>query len=41
MIHIGLDFDDTLIDMRKSIIRLLNELHQKDLIYEDIKECGV
>lgn len=41
MIHIGLDFDDTLIDMRKSIVRLLNALHQKDLIYEDIKEYGV
>jgi uncharacterized HAD superfamily protein len=39
--HIGLDFDDTLVDMRKSIVETLNILHKKDFIYDRIKEYGV
>jgi uncharacterized HAD superfamily protein len=39
--HIGLDFDDTLVDMRKSIVQILNKLHREDLIFEEIKEYGV
>lgn len=41
MEHIGLDFDDTLVDMRKSIVQILNKLHKEDLIYEDIQVYGV
>ncbi|MEK4868145.1 MULTISPECIES: HAD family hydrolase [unclassified Niallia] len=41
MNHIGLDFDDTLVDMRKSIVQLLNKIHNKDLNYEEMVEYGV
>ncbi|RED51100.1 HAD family hydrolase [Cohnella lupini] len=40
MNHIGLDFDDTLVDMRSSIVELLNELTGKNLISENIEELG-
>ncbi|SDP04304.1 Uncharacterized protein, HAD superfamily [Paenibacillus sp. yr247] len=38
MNHIGLDFDDTLVDMRRSIVELLNELTGKNLISENVAE---
>lgn len=41
MNHIGLDFDDTVVDMRKSIVQLLNKIHNKDLRYEEMVEYGV
>lgn len=33
MNHIGIDFDDTLVDMRKSIVKLLNKIHNKNFRY--------
>ncbi|MBQ6449060.1 MAG: hypothetical protein IJJ10_16635 [Bacillus sp. (in: Bacteria)] len=41
MNHIGLDFDDTLVDMRKSIVQLLNKIHNQDLNYEEMVEYAV
>ncbi|MEM5593336.1 hypothetical protein AAHH67_18900 [Niallia circulans] len=41
MNHIGIDFDDTLVDMRKSIVKLLNKIHNKNLDYEEMVEYGV
>ncbi|WP_018663193.1 5' nucleotidase, NT5C type [Heyndrickxia acidiproducens] len=41
MIHIGLDFDDTLVDMRQSIVKILNRKHKRNLVYEDIEEYAV
>lgn len=41
MKHIGLDFDDTLVDMRKSIVQMLNKIHNQELIYEEVEEYGV
>lgn len=41
MIHIGIDFDDTLMDTRRSIVQLLNHKHNKSLKFEEIAEYGV
>lgn len=41
MNHIGIDFDDTLVDMRKSIVKLLNKIHNKNWDYEEMVEYGV
>ncbi|WP_077614884.1 5' nucleotidase, NT5C type [Caenibacillus caldisaponilyticus] len=39
--HIGLDFDDTLVDMRKSMVQVLNRLHHQTVIYEEIEVLAV
>lgn len=36
MIHIGLDFDDTLMDTRKSIVNALNKQYDRDINFEDV-----
>jgi uncharacterized protein len=41
MNHIGIDFDDTLVDMRKSIVEVLNKIHDKNINYEEVTEYGV
>ncbi|UJF32225.1 5' nucleotidase, NT5C type [Paenibacillus hexagrammi] len=36
MIHIGLDFDDTLIDTRKSIVRVLNKQLNRNIMFDEV-----
>ena len=36
MIHIGLDFDDTLMDTRKSIVRVLNKQLNRNIIFDEV-----
>jgi uncharacterized protein len=41
VIHIGLDFDDTLMDTRKSIVNVLNKHHNLNIMYDEVTIYGV
>ncbi|MDQ0874992.1 putative HAD superfamily protein [Paenibacillus sp. V4I3] len=36
MIHIGLDFDDTLMDTRKSIVSVLNKQLNRNIMFDEV-----
>ncbi|MCZ8516790.1 HAD hydrolase-like protein [Paenibacillus filicis] len=36
MIHIGLDFDDTLMDTRKSIVSVLNKQLKRNIMFDEV-----